>query len=335
MFWEGHDPTQGMRQGNDVGTQYRSAIYTTSPEQAATAEASKAAFGERAARRRLRRDHHRDRCARRVLLRRGLPPAVPGEGAQRLLRPRRHRRQLPGRLAGIEMAEEFCRVGEIEICFETFGDPENAAMLLIMGLGTQMVAWQDDFCDLLAGRGFFVIRHDNRDIGRSTRLEDKPMPTLKQLPAATSAPPRTRSRTWRGTASACSTTSGSSGAHRRRLDGRDDRPDGRDPVPAADALDGVDHVQHRQLLERPAGVCPVRRYCCGRRRTSARRSSSARSRRSPRSAARASSPTSRTCGHREPQLRPRARRERLVTPARGDRRRPRPQPAARASCGCR
>jgi len=43
-FWEGHDPTQGMRQGGDVGTQYRSAIYTNSPEQAAAAEASKAAF---------------------------------------------------------------------------------------------------------------------------------------------------------------------------------------------------------------------------------------------------------------------------------------------------
>ena len=44
-FWEHHDPTQGMRQGNDVGTQYRSAVYTTTPEQAATVEASKAAFG--------------------------------------------------------------------------------------------------------------------------------------------------------------------------------------------------------------------------------------------------------------------------------------------------
>jgi peptide-methionine (S)-S-oxide reductase len=47
LFWENHDPTQGMRQGNDVGTQYRSAIYTTSPEQAAAAEATRAAFGER------------------------------------------------------------------------------------------------------------------------------------------------------------------------------------------------------------------------------------------------------------------------------------------------
>ena len=44
LFWEAHDPTQGMRQGNDVGTQYRSAIYTFSPHQAALAEASRAAY---------------------------------------------------------------------------------------------------------------------------------------------------------------------------------------------------------------------------------------------------------------------------------------------------
>jgi len=43
-FWEGHDPTQGMRQGNDVGTQYRSAIYTSGPEQTAAAEASRERF---------------------------------------------------------------------------------------------------------------------------------------------------------------------------------------------------------------------------------------------------------------------------------------------------
>jgi peptide-methionine (S)-S-oxide reductase len=44
VFWENHDPTQGMRQGNDIGTQYRSAIYATTDEQLATAEASQAAF---------------------------------------------------------------------------------------------------------------------------------------------------------------------------------------------------------------------------------------------------------------------------------------------------
>ncbi|PKP84586.1 MAG: peptide-methionine (S)-S-oxide reductase [Alphaproteobacteria bacterium HGW-Alphaproteobacteria-2] len=49
LFWENHDPTQGMRQGNDVGTQYRSAIYTTTPGQAAEAEASRDAYGTRLA----------------------------------------------------------------------------------------------------------------------------------------------------------------------------------------------------------------------------------------------------------------------------------------------
>ena len=47
VFWENHDPTQGMRQGNDVGTQYRSAIYTDGPDQHAAAEASRTAFEER------------------------------------------------------------------------------------------------------------------------------------------------------------------------------------------------------------------------------------------------------------------------------------------------
>jgi peptide-methionine (S)-S-oxide reductase len=47
LFWENHDPTQGMRQGNDVGTQYRSAVYTYSPEQRRAAEASRTAFEQR------------------------------------------------------------------------------------------------------------------------------------------------------------------------------------------------------------------------------------------------------------------------------------------------
>jgi peptide-methionine (S)-S-oxide reductase len=47
IFWENHDPTQGMRQGNDVGTQYRSAIYTTTPDQQRAAEASRAGYQDR------------------------------------------------------------------------------------------------------------------------------------------------------------------------------------------------------------------------------------------------------------------------------------------------
>jgi peptide-methionine (S)-S-oxide reductase len=52
-FWENHDPTQGMRQGNDVGTQYRSGVYVFSPEQRRAAEASKDAFGRELAKRRF------------------------------------------------------------------------------------------------------------------------------------------------------------------------------------------------------------------------------------------------------------------------------------------
>ena len=62
VFWEGHDPTQGMRQGNDVGTQYRSAIYTYRRDAAARPPRRRRdAFQQRADRRRLRRHHHRDR----------------------------------------------------------------------------------------------------------------------------------------------------------------------------------------------------------------------------------------------------------------------------------
>ena len=79
------------------------------------------------------------------------------------------------------MAEETCIVGDIELCYERFGDPADPAMLLVMGLGTQMLGWHDELCELLAGRGFHVIRFDNRDIGRSSRLSHLPAPTLRQL----------------------------------------------------------------------------------------------------------------------------------------------------------
>ena len=96
VFWEDHDPTQGMRQGNDVGTQYRSGIYVTTPAQRKAAEASKAIYGG-ARGETLWRDHHRDRRRARVLFRRGLSPAVSRQEPAWLLRPRRYRRHLPDR----------------------------------------------------------------------------------------------------------------------------------------------------------------------------------------------------------------------------------------------
>ena len=79
------------------------------------------------------------------------------------------------------MPEAMARVGDLELCYETFGDPGAPPMLLVMGLGTQLVGWPDGFCEALAGRGFHVIRYDNRDIGRSTHLDGAPPPTRWQL----------------------------------------------------------------------------------------------------------------------------------------------------------
>src|SRR5450759_3876021 len=79
------------------------------------------------------------------------------------------------------VSEQFCDVGRgITLCYETFGDPSDPTALLVMGLGTQMVAWQEDFCQRLAANGLHVVRFDNRDIGRSTHLQGRP-PTIPQL----------------------------------------------------------------------------------------------------------------------------------------------------------
>jgi len=79
------------------------------------------------------------------------------------------------------MAEQLCDLGgAITLCYETFGSESDPPLLLIMGLGMQLVGWPDDFCVQLADRGFYVVRFDNRDIGRSTRIYGRP-PTPGQL----------------------------------------------------------------------------------------------------------------------------------------------------------
>lgn len=67
-------------------------------------------------------------------------------------------------------------VGRLELAFETFGDRRDPALVLIMGLGTQMLAWPDEFCATLAATGRHVIRFDNRDCGLSTHMDWLPAP---------------------------------------------------------------------------------------------------------------------------------------------------------------
>jgi pimeloyl-ACP methyl ester carboxylesterase len=62
----------------------------------------------------------------------------------------------------------------IEIAYESFGDPSDPTILLIMGLGMQMLGWDEEFCELLVERGFRVVRYDNRDIGLSTKIGGGP-----------------------------------------------------------------------------------------------------------------------------------------------------------------
>ena len=109
------------------------------------------------------------------------------------------------------MPEQFCTVnGDVELCYETFGDPGDPAVLLVMGLATQMVGWHEDFCEAFAERGFHVIRFDNRDIGRSQRMTG-PVPTRAPAGPARQARGALHARRHGATtASACSTTSGSS-----------------------------------------------------------------------------------------------------------------------------
>jgi pimeloyl-ACP methyl ester carboxylesterase len=73
--------------------------------------------------------------------------------------------------------EQLAAVGDgVELCYQEMGDPEGEPLLLVMGLATQMIAWDETFCGMLADRGFRVVRFDNRDIGRSTKLKRAGVP---------------------------------------------------------------------------------------------------------------------------------------------------------------
>ena len=72
-------------------------------------------------------------------------------------------------------------VNNIEIEYDTFGDPSSKPLLLIMGLGTQMIAWSEEMCEIFANKGLYVIRFDNRDVGLSTKCEYAGLPDLEDI----------------------------------------------------------------------------------------------------------------------------------------------------------
>ncbi|HET7530434.1 MAG TPA: alpha/beta hydrolase [Mycobacteriales bacterium] len=83
---------------------------------------------------------------------------------------------------------QYAASNGIKIAYETFGSRADPPVLLVMGLGTQMIAWPDEMCEQIADRGFFVIRYDNRDIGLSTHLDELPAPSLTDMLLRRKAP---------------------------------------------------------------------------------------------------------------------------------------------------
>lgn len=76
--------------------------------------------------------------------------------------------------------------GAVAIEYETFGAPGDSAVLLVMGFGTQLLGWDADFCRMLAARGRYVIRYDNRDCGLSTKFDEHPVHFQNFVTAVTS-----------------------------------------------------------------------------------------------------------------------------------------------------
>jgi pimeloyl-ACP methyl ester carboxylesterase len=72
----------------------------------------------------------------------------------------------------------------IELEYDTFGTPTDPPVLLVMGLGGQMIAWEEGFCRLVAGHGRYVIRFDNRDVGLSTKLDGADVDIVAVMTAA-------------------------------------------------------------------------------------------------------------------------------------------------------
>ena len=77
-----------------------------------------------------------------------------------------------------EPPEQFARVGSLDLAYQRFGDPGAPAVLLVMGLGSQYVLWPTALCHALVDAGYQVIRFDNRDVGRSTRLDGIQAPNI-------------------------------------------------------------------------------------------------------------------------------------------------------------
>jgi pimeloyl-ACP methyl ester carboxylesterase len=101
-------------------------------------------------------------------------PSAPGQGAN-------HGISTIDRSATVSDEDRFCAVGrDLQLCYRTCGSADDPPLLLIAGLGQQLIAWPDELCRGLSEAGFYVVRFDNRDVGRSSR-HHAPAPTALQF----------------------------------------------------------------------------------------------------------------------------------------------------------
>jgi len=71
---------------------------------------------------------------------------------------------------------EIVSANGIQICYDAFGNPNNPALLMVAGLGMQLIGWDEALCTMLVERGYWVIRYDNRDAGKSTKFDEAGVP---------------------------------------------------------------------------------------------------------------------------------------------------------------
>ncbi len=139
----------------------------------------------------------------------------------------------------------------IRIEYDTFGKRTDRPLLLVMGLGAQMIHWRAEFCEQLAAAGHFVVRYDNRDVGLSTRFDAAGLPDLAAIMTQMAAgepvsAPYTLNDMADDGIGLMDALDLPTRAHLRRLDGRHDRAADGDTAAAAGQECHVDHVEHRQ-----------------------------------------------------------------------------------------
>ena len=137
------------------------------------------------------------------------------------------------------MTVKIARNGDVELAYETFGEEGGEPLLLIMGLGHQMLLWPDAFCEALAAAGFHVARFDNRDSGLSTSFggphDSAGQQKWWQALFGQGAPPYSAVAYVEDAMAVMDDARLELRARRRRLDGQRDLPDAGRPAPAAGA----------------------------------------------------------------------------------------------------